>query len=474
MKTVAIGGFFHESNTFNPIITGVEDFHIFEGDEVYVAGASYPLAKGMVDFFGEHNDQYRILPLIFARAVPNGEIDSALYQKLKDRFFELLSQGGEPDIFVLPLHGSMRVKGIGSAESDLLKDIASRYPNVPIILGLDMHATITHTMLELSTAMVGFKTAPHTDAWETGYHAAVMADMVMRKNLELTMGYAKLPYLIAGEKSETEISPMRELIADLRKIEKDIEVCAASLLLGFPWADTEENGVTALVVTKGNQSKADAYAKEIIARFKAKRAEFGFSMPAFEEKKALELALSESVKPVFVSDSGDNPTAGSTADNTGIIKLLSDELKAKCVGKKVLVAGIYDPFAIEKLKAGMGEETGLDLGGNYDTVYSDSCRLEGRAVRYVESFGAFDAELILFETEAFDLIITSKHIGFTGTAIFEALEIDYMNADVIVVKLGYLTPEFKEIAAKSYLALSRGCTDEVLSRLNYRHRYELI
>lgn len=474
MKTVAIGGFFHESNTFNPIITGIEDFNIFEGHEYEDKKDSYLLAKGMVDFFEERKDYYKILPLIFARAVPNGEIDRDLYQSLKVRFFELLSQDETPDIFVLPLHGSMRIEGIGSAESDLLKDIKARYPNVPIVLGLDMHATITQSMLSHTAGMVGFKTAPHIDAWETGYQAANMADQMLRKGAKLTVGYEKLPYLIAGEKSETDFSPMRDIIAMLKEMEEGDDVLAASLLLGFPWADTAENGVTALVVTNNNQAKADDYAHQIAREFEARKDEFGFSSPAYEAEKALELALNETVKPVFVSDSGDNPTAGSTGDNTTIITLLSTDLKDNCKGKKILVAGIYDPLALAGLKENMHIEIELSIGGVYDTQYSKPCILKGKAVRYVESFGIFRSELMLFKTESFDLIITSKHIGFTGVEMFKALEIDYMNTDVIVVKLGYLTPDFKEIAARGYLALSRGCTDEVLSRLNYTHTYNLI
>ncbi|NLO43706.1 MAG: M81 family metallopeptidase [Candidatus Cloacimonetes bacterium] len=474
MKTVAIGGFFHESNTFNPIITGIDDFNIFEADEFGDKKESYLLAKGMVDFFEEHSDYYKILPLIFARAVPNGEIDRKLYQSLKDRFFELLSQGGVPDVFVLPLHGSMRIEGIGSAESDLLADIKARYPEVPIILGLDMHATITESMLAHTEGMVGFKTAPHIDAWETGYQAAQMADQLIKEKVKLSVGFEKLPYLIAGEKSETDCSPMREIIARLREMETEDDVLAASLLLGFPWADTAENGVTALVVTKDNQAKADAYAREIAGEFEARKESFGFSSPAYEAEKALELALGEDVKPVFVSDSGDNPTAGSTGDNTTVIRLLSTDLKDRCKGKKILVAGIYDPIALKKLRDNMYREVELSVGGVYDTEYCSPCLLKGKAVRHVENFGVFASEIILFETESFELIITSKHIGFTGVAMFEALGLDYMNMDVIVVKLGYLTPDFKEIAAKSYLALSRGCTDEVLSRLNYRHTYKLI
>ena len=95
-------------------------------------------------------------------------------------------------------------------------------------------------------------------------------------------------------------------------------------------------------------------------------------------------------------------------------------------------------------------------------------------MRLVKVFGPFGSDLILFATRHFDLIITSKHIGFTGVEMFKALEIDYLNLDIIIVKLGYLTEDFKAISAKHYLALSRGCTDEVLDRLHYSNQEGLL
>ncbi|MFA7543739.1 MAG: M81 family metallopeptidase, partial [Candidatus Cloacimonadaceae bacterium] len=368
MKIVAIGGFFHESNTFNPIITSREDFIIFEGEALYTKGDKYPSAQGIADYFWER-EGYRILPLVFARAVPNGEVSLALYLELKARFFELLGDM-IPDIFVLPLHGSMRVEKIGSAESDLLLAIKRRYPDVPIICALDMHATITDTMLENTKALVGYKTAPHTDAWETGQHAARLADMLLSEGKKLCMKAVKLPYLIAGEKSETECSPMRELIAALRHLETEEGVLAASLLLGFPWADTPDNGVTAVVITDNAPDKAELYAQDLAQLFTSKKGDFGFSAEADEPLISLRKALAESVKPVFVSDSGDNPTAGSTGDNNSMIALLSHELKEECRTLKILVAGIYDPRAVERCKGQIGSVIELKIGGTYDTKYS--------------------------------------------------------------------------------------------------------
>lgn len=472
MKTIAIGGFFQESNSFNPIITGAEDFIIFEGDALYAQGAKYPSAQGIADYFLKRED-CRILPLIFARAVPNGEISLPLYQMLKARFFELLD-GKMPDIFVLPLHGSMRIEKLGSAESDLLHEIRRRYPTVPIVCALDMHATITNIMLANTQAMVGYKTAPHTDAWETGQHAAKLADMIITHGKNLSMQAVKLPYLIAGEKSETAHPPMRELIATLRDLEDNGEVLAASYLLGFPWADTPDNGVTALVVTDNDPPKAIHHAQRLADLFVEKRSLFGFSAEADEPLIILRKALAEKVKPVFVSDSGDNPTAGSTGDNNSIIALLSFDLKKECRTKKILVAGIYDPSAVQACKIHIGQQIDLKIGGYYDQKYSQDLVIKGVPVKYIPDFGVYRSELILFQTMEYQLIITSKHIGFTSVDMFDALKLDYLDMDIIVVKLGYLTPDFLQIAAKHYLALSQGCTDEVLGRLSFLQEYELV
>ncbi len=473
MKRVAIGGFFHESNTFNPIITDIEDFLIFRGEEIYAKSDAYLLAKGIIEFFRD-KPEYSLSPLIFARAVPNGEVSGKLYRSLKAEFFAMLEQGEKPDIFVLALHGSMRVQHLGSAESDLLGSIRELYPDIPIVCGLDMHATITPRILECADALVGFKTAPHIDAYETGYKAGELADMILAHGAKLCMGTAHIPCLIAGEKSETDIPPMRDLIAELHKLEMEDGVCSASYLLGFPWADTAENGVTALVVTLNDQAKADAGARYLAEQFLLRQAEFSFSSPAYPPEEALRNALSDTSRPVFVSDSGDNPTAGSTADNTTVVSLLSGSLSELCRGKKILVAGIYDPIATAVCLENIGKPLSITIGGVYDTMYCRPVTLKGVPVRYVKDFGLYHSDLALFRTEEFDLILTSRHIGFTGTEMFKALDIDYLATDVIVVKLGYLTEDFKDIAEKSYLALSQGCTDEVLGRLSRAHQLKYI
>jgi microcystin degradation protein MlrC len=473
MKNIAVGGFFHESNTFNPIITGAEDFIVFEGDEIYSKGELYPQAKGIVDYLLE-KPEYSVTPLVFARAVPNGEVDTEFYTGIKDRFFEMLDAAPKPDAFVLALHGSMRVKGIGSAESDLLLAIKARYPEVPIFCGLDMHATFTWTMFDTLAACVGYKTAPHTDAWETGRKAAEMMDMFFCQDGSMSMAVRKIDCLIAGEKAETNCEPMRSLIAELERLETSGETISASLLLGFPWADAEDNGVTALVVAQSTPEHAQSLADNLAKQFMAKGRDFSFSMPAYPPEEALRLALREEVRPVFVSDSGDNPTAGSTGDNTTILSLLWNELRQDIGAKRILAAGIYDPEAFAFCRQFMELTSVVHIGGRFDTLNCEPLVITGEPVKLVEAFGPYASGLILYRTAIFDLIITSRHIGFTSPDMFTALGIAAEDYDIVVVKLGYLTEEFKPLAKKAYMALTPGCSDEVLERLRYSAEHKLI
>ena len=63
-----------------------------------------------------------------------------------------------------------------------------------------------------------------------------------------------VPFIVAGEQSETSVEPMKSYTDLLRKEELDDNLMAFSILFEFPWADTEENGVIALVVSKDSQS----------------------------------------------------------------------------------------------------------------------------------------------------------------------------------------------------------------------------
>ncbi len=221
MKRVLTAAMHHESNSFNPIIAGEEDFRVIYGHDIFANLRENDSVTGIIQTL--QTAGYEVIPTVFARAVPNGEVDYDFYQKIKGEIIErakAAQAAGPIDAITLSLHGSMRVKGQGEAEGYLLEELRSLFPDIPIFCSLDMHATMTQRMHDHCDGFVGYKTAPHTDCFETGAHAAKMTIAALEQGAQAHAAWVRVPILVAGEQSETSVAPMLELIAALRETEQ--------------------------------------------------------------------------------------------------------------------------------------------------------------------------------------------------------------------------------------------------------------
>ncbi len=473
---IIIGGMNHESNTLNPIITGEDDFVVFHGQEILEKGLlPYYSSTGIIEALREADCE--IVPTVLARAVPNGVVSDEFYYRIKAEMLERIRAAvaaGPVDGICLALHGSMKVKGLGCAEGDILSAIRNILPEVPLTVALDMHATITDTMLACADGFVGYKTAPHVDCRETGALAASMLLRSIKEKRRLTTRARTVPMLIAGEKSESAAEPMKSLLNACRAAEKEQGVLAASLLLGFPWADDEHEAVTVLVTTLDDPRTADEVAARIAREFWRRRAEFDFRCEHYDSKTAMKVAfravLHEGMKPVFVSDSGDNPTAGSTGDSTELLECIVAEMTTvDKLPTPLLYSGFYDARATAAcIAAGEGSSLDIEVGGTWDKVNGKRIPLSVKVLRIVRNYGPYNSDLVLVGHRNMVLVLTSKHIGFGDEELLPALGVDPRDYCLVVVKLGYLEACFSEIAAKAILATSKGCSNEVLESIPYR------
>ena len=81
MKRVLVAGLQHESNSFNPIVTGEKDFQVIRGAEVFNRFRPNDPVSGVIKPLMEQG--YEVVPTVFASAVPNGEVDHDFYMNLK-------------------------------------------------------------------------------------------------------------------------------------------------------------------------------------------------------------------------------------------------------------------------------------------------------------------------------------------------------------------------------------------------------
>jgi microcystin degradation protein MlrC len=444
-----------------------------------------------------------IVPILMCRAVPNGVVSLSFYDNIKNEFYtrtkDALKQG-PIDGICLALHGSMKVEGLGCAEGDFCTGLRELFrehfsknnipTKIPIMAALDMHATITPLLLEAVDGFAGYKTAPHIDCAETGAQASGMLLKALKEKKTIRTISEKIPMLVAGEKSETSAEPMASLIAQCRKAEETPGIEAASLLLGFPWADDENNAVTVLVSYSEDteadpeaepnaeangkiRQTAEGIAHNLASAFWSRRKEFCFRTEFYDTEKALEAAyayVEKGERPVFVSDSGDNPTAGAAGDATDLLEAIMKTLdRADRLPTALLYSGFFDaPATAACIKAGEGTELNITLGGNWDVHNGRKIPIKAKIEKICRSYGPYKSDLVLVSFRNLLISITSKHIGFGDGQLLPALGVNAADYCLVAVKLGYLEPCFRDLAARAIMATTKGCSNELLETIPYK------
>jgi microcystin degradation protein MlrC len=275
---------------------------------------------------------------------------------------------------------------------------------------------------------------------------------------------------------------MVSLIDQCCKAEETQGIEAASLLLGFPWADDENNAVTVLVSffedadaepNSENRQKAEKAAHDLASAFWNRRKEFSFRTEFYDTEKALEAAyayVEKGEKPVFVSDSGDNPTAGAAGDSTDLLEAIMKTLdRSDRLPTPLLYSGFFDTSAAAAcIKAGEGAEPDITLGGNLDTVNGKKIPMKVKVKKICRNYGPYKSDLVLVSFRNLLISVTSKHIGFGDGGLLPALGINAADYCLVAVKLGYLEPCFRDIAARAVMAGTKGCSNEVLENIPYK------
>lgn len=475
MKRVLVAGMLHESNSFNPIVTGEEDFSIIRGEEIFNHIRKNDSVSGIITTLKENNCE--IIPTVFVRAVPNGEVDYKFYMKIKEEIIEIAKKSNHEkalDGITLALHGSMRIKGLGEAEGVLLEELRALFPNIPIYGALDMHTTMTQKMHSNCDGFVGYKCAPHTDCTETGVQAAEMTLRALNQGVIATSSWVKVPILIAGEQSATSTEPMITLINRLRQIEKQDKVMAASYLMGFPWADNEDSAVAVYVVTENDQELADKLAIELGELVWAQIDKFSFHTETYSQEEALDKAfdgIEQGKTPIYISDSGDNPTAGASSDCTEFVKLIMADKRTDNLKEPIIYGGFYDPQATRECEGKVGQEITLRFGAKFDTLTSTPVIASGVVKSYYKDWSKNNfpkGDLALFHTNGVYIVLAEQHVGYTDPQMFIDLGLNPEEVEIIVCKLGYLTPQHEAIAKRSIMALTKGNTNEDLKSIDFK------
>jgi len=363
-----IGGIRHETNTFSPVLTGYDDF-VFHRGEAAVAGGLEPF---------QHMEGLTLLPTFVASAMPNGMVRQAAYSQLKAELLAALQSILPLDGLYLDLHGAMEVETIGDAEGDLVTAVRQLVgPDTLISVSLDLHGNISPTLVETADILTAFRTAPHRDYEETRRRAFDLMLRSLQNQIKPVSVMIKLPLLLAGESAVTEREPAQSLYARLAEIDQVPGMMNASLLIGCAWTDSAYTTASVIAVAEQDHELAQQQAAGLARQVWGQRHNFDFGVETATIDEAIRRAMAAPERPVFISDSGDNVTAGGAGD----LPLFIERLLA-LGARDALVAGLADPEAVRRcLAAGEGATVELSIGGKLDQLNSRPLDLTGRVVR---------------------------------------------------------------------------------------------
>lgn len=462
---VIVGSFYHEATTFNPFLTEADSFTFAEGEESleYLAAVKVFEERGV-----------EVVPTIFASAISSGSLTEETYRYFADKMLEVFRREKDIDGIWLHLHGSMEIDGVGSGEAKLLREIREIVgDDLPISLALDLHANIDEDVPRLANIIRGYRTAPHVDRDETEIITAnLLVDALEVGETSMKPAFKRIYFITPGEAAMTKNEPMKTIVDKMYEYEEIEGILVANYFNGHAWTDAPNVSASALIVPESEEYEelAESVAEEFAEFVYDLRHEFKFDALTLNPDEAIERALAEEKKPVFISDSGDNTTGGASGINT----LLLQKLTEKDLGdKKVLVAAIYDKETCEELmEFAAGDSVTVEVGVDYDEN-STPVKLEGEIKAKGDLLGFATAakdkvgDVVTVSEGNIDVAIANGSDSFVTLNHFNAAGLDYLEYDVIIVKQGYLFDELAEVSALDILCLSPGGTYLLVEELEF-------
>jgi microcystin degradation protein MlrC len=349
----------HETNTFSPVPTDWQRFldwgaHLGEAARRAYEGTAMPMGA-YLKLAREIGAE--VATPVAAEAMPSGPVAKEAYELMSEAILDAVRKGC--DAAMLDLHGAMVAEGTPDGEGTLLERIRAIAPALPIAVTCDLHANLTDKMVRNCTALIGYKTYPHVDMFEVGEQVGRILLRAMKGEIRPVMGWDRRPLLAQTLRMGTDDEPMKSLIAQARAEERR-GLLAATVFGGFPLADMQDAGVSAICISDGDGAAAQAAAARLMDAAWERREDFLYRHEPLEQAVARAKALTEG--PVLLLDHADNVGSGGTED---VMTVLREVIRQDL--EDVAVAAVWDPEAVRRMAAaGVGATVTLKLGGKTD------------------------------------------------------------------------------------------------------------
>jgi len=441
---IGIAGFQHETVTFWPGLTDLDDFKrvaTHGADVIKKRRGTNTSVGGFIDVCEPAGVE--LFPVCDAPGGATATVADRVYDfyvgEMKKEFTKV---AGQLDGILLSLHGAMATESIQDPETHVVRDIRKIAGHeIPIMVALDLHGNLDPALLKEATAIFGYQSSPHVDAGETGRRAARAMLATLKGEIKPTTAMVKPGLVVPSVFSATTVSPAKDLIDRLREWEKRPGVVDVSVFFGFSWSDVHQLGMSTVAVTDNDPKLAREIADDLAGlAWKNRKRLTGRGGNLYNVKDGVALAIKKAKtakKPIVILDHADR-----TSDTTWVLQELlaqhAENVAFPCFG---------DPEAAKIcIEAGVGKTVEVSVGARTGWRDGGHVKVKGKVLwagegKYIGTGPMRRNQEIKFGPTA---IIKTKGIWLQLTTRKHSL----IDEDPIT-QFGYKTEDFDIIVTKS-------------------------
>lgn len=472
MQRILIAECKQEVSTFNPVLSGCEDFTIRHGQEIldYHRGVRSEVG-GALNVF-DAAPEVELVPACSAHFITSGgTLADEAFERIAGQLLASIKAAPPVDGVYFSLHGAMATENESDPEGYLLAETRKILgERVPIVISLDLHGILTDRMLEHSDAAVAFHTYPHVDFFSTGERSAKLLLRIVAGEVKPVTAKVTVPALVRGDELITETGSIRYAVDAAKAIEQSPGGLSAAMMWGNPFTDVPALASNSFVVTDNDPARAEREAIRIANLFWEHHEKMQVHLTSLPE--AARITKENLSGTVVLVDAADATSSGATGDSNAILRAL---IEAGYEGSALIP--IVEPKAVAAaFAAGVGNPVRTTVGGALDTGRFTPLPIEG-CVRML-SDGRFHSETTrelwqagktaVIQSGALTLIVTSRAVSLYDRALFLACGRDPRHFGAVVVKSPHCEPQmFKAWAARYVDVDTPGSTSANLRSLGH-------
>jgi microcystin degradation protein MlrC len=427
-----------EVSTFNPYLSGYDDFAVRRGAEILCYHRTVRNeVGGALSVFDERPD-VALVPTYSAFFITSGgTLAKDAWQRIADEFLAGIRAAPPVDGVYFCMHGAMASEQELDPEGYLLAETRKILgEEIPIVVSLDLHGILTERMIEHSDAIVAYHTYPHVDFFETGERAARLLLRIVAGEVKPVTARVTIPALVRGDELITATGLFGHSMRMAQAAEHGPAGLSAGLFIGNPFTDVPALQTYSFVVTDNDPALAEREAIRIAEDFWANHEKMQVPLVSLDEMARIAGAATGGT--LGLVDAADATSSGASGDSNAIFrKLLETGWRGRVLLPMVDAPAVQMAFA-----AGVGATISTTVGGTLDPrrfqplPIRATVRLLADGRFRSESFGEewFSGPTAVLEADNFTLVVGSRAVSLYDRSFFYAHGQDPRRFGAVVIK----------------------------------------